>query len=104
MKEILGEEIIVKDLNGEKIQDDLNIATGYTVDEKYTISVLGDVNGDGKMNSADLLAIQKDLLKVKEIDNEYKKISADVNQDEIINSADLLKIQKQLLGVSKIEI
>ena len=50
------------------------------------------------------LSIQKDLLKVKEIDIQCRKKAADVNQDGVINSADLLKIQKQLLGVSNIEI
>ena len=104
LKGLLGEEIVVKNANGDVVSDESNLATGYVVNDKYTISVLGDVNGDGKMNSADLLAIQKDLLKVKEIDSKAKNIAADVNQDKVINSADLLKIQKQLLGVSKIEI
>ena len=104
LKELLGKEIIIKNSNGDVISDESNLATGYVVNDKYTISVLGDVNGDGKMNSADLLAIQKDLLKVKEIDSKARNIAADVNQDKVINSADLLKIQKQLLGVSKIEI
>ena len=86
------------------VSNESNLATGYVVNDKYTISVLGDVGGDGVVNSADLLSIQKDLLKVKEIDIQCRKKAADVNQDGVINSADLLKIQKQLLGVSNIEI
>lgn len=104
LKELLGAEIVVKNSNGEVVSDESNLATGYVVNDKYTISVLGDVGGDGVVNSADLLSIQKDLLKVKEIDIQCRKKSADVNQDGVINSADLLKIQKQLLGVSNIEI
>ena len=104
LKGLLGAEIVVKNSNGEVVSDESNLATGYVVDDKYTISVLGDVSGDGVVNSADLLSIQKDLLKVKEIDIECRKKAADVNQDGVINSADLLKIQKQLLGVSNIEI
>lgn len=104
LKELLGAEIVVKNSNGEVVSDESNLATGYVVNDKYTISVLGDVGGDGVVNSADLLSIQKDLLKVKEIDIQCRKKAADVNQDGVINSADLLKIQKQLLGVSNIEI
>lgn len=104
LKELLGAEIVVKNSNGEVVSDESNLATGYVVNDKYTISVLGDVSGDGVVNSADLLSIQKNLLKVKEIDIQCRKKAADVNQDGVINSADLLKIQKQLLGVSNIEI
>lgn len=104
LKELLGAEIVVKNSNGEVVSDESNLATGYVVNDKYTISVLGDVGGDGVVNSADLLSIQKDLLKVKEIDIQCRKKAADVNQDGVINSADLLKIQKQLLRVSNIEI
>lgn len=104
LKELLGAEIVVKNSKEEIVSDESNLATGYVVNDKYTISVLGDVGGDGVVNSADLLSIQKDLLKVKEIDIQCRKKAADVNQDGVINSADLLKIQKQLLGVSNIEI
>ena len=62
---------------------------------------LGDVNLDGEIDSADLLAIQKHLLNVKKITDETKLKNADVNKDGEIDSADLLRIQKYLLGVIK---
>lgn len=81
-----------------------NIGTGFIVSDKYTVVKIGDVNGDGSINSADLLAVQKHLLNVKNISGTAYGESADANKDGSINSADLLKIQKYLLGVSSIEI
>lgn len=101
---LLGKEIKVKNSKGEILSAESKLSTGCTIDDIYSIAVLGDVNGDGGINSADLLAIQKDLLNVKKLETNSKQNAADVNQDKIINSADLLKIQKQLLGVSNIEI
>ena len=101
---LLGKEIKVKNSKGEILSAESKLSTGCTIDDTYSIAILGDVNGDGGINSADLLAIQKDLLNVKKLETNSKQNAADVNQDKIINSADLLKIQKQLLGVSNIEI
>ena len=73
--------------------------------EKYELVKMGDAQGDGIINSADLLRIQKYLLGVTELpkDSAYYKAS-DTNLDETINSADLLKIQKYLLGVGNLNI
>ena len=79
------------------------IGTGYIVEDIYTVVKKGDANGDGKLDSADLLMIQKHLLDVN-ILKEEKFIAADANNDNKIDSADLLAIQKYLLGVSDIEI
>ena len=79
------------------------IGTGYIVEDIYTVIKKGDANGDGKLDSADLLMIQKHLLDVN-ILKEEKFIAADANNDNKIDSADLLAIQKYLLGVSDIEI
>ena len=79
------------------------IGTGYIVEDIYTVVKKGDANGDGKLDSADLLMIQKHLLDVN-ILKEEKFIAADANNDNKIDSADLLAIQKFLLGVSDIEI
>ncbi len=62
----------------------------------------GDANGDGVINSGDLLAIQKHLLGVKIITDPARINAADANGDGVINSGDLLKIQKYLLGVSSL--
>lgn len=57
------------------------------------------------INSADLLKIQKYLLKVTNIESNSAYFSAaDTNFDKTINSADLLKTQKYLLGVGDISI
>lgn len=111
---IISEDLNIKnytitDSKGNKLEDDALVGTGYKITntdtkETYTIIKLGDTNGDGKINSADLLVIQKHLLEVKKITDNSKILSSDANGDGKVNSADLLKIQKQLLNVSKISL
>lgn len=82
------------------------IKTGAKIkigDKEYKAVVLGDTNGDGAINSADLLSIRKHLLTKVPLANEYKK-SADVNNDQKVDSADLLAVRKQLLGKADISL
>lgn len=97
-------KVTVKDKNGQIITGATKVGTGATVNKAYKVIKKGDVNGDGEINSADLLGIQKHLLGVKNLMNTIYGAGADVNKDGTINSADLLKIQKYLLGVSNIDI
>lgn len=101
-----GKAITVKKPDGTTITTG-NIGTGYSVTiEKstYTIVKKGDVTGDAEINSADLLKIQKHLLKAKVETNSTVISAMDANSDGTVNSADLLKIQKYLLKVSEINI
>jgi len=67
----------------------------------YTLSVVGDANGDGTIDSADLLKLVKHLKELSKIEI----VSAgDANCDGIIDSADLLKIVKYLKGTTSITI
>lgn len=103
--EAAGGSIKIVKADGNYLESEQDvIGTGYVIDDKYTVIKKGDANGDGTINSADLLTVQKHLLKVKDISGTSYGISSDMNNDETINSADLLKIQKYLLGVSSIEI
>ena len=62
-------------------------------------SVIGDVNGDGKVNTMDYILIRKHILKNPSLTgNELKK--ADVNSDGKVNSADYIIVRKTILGQS----
>lgn len=83
-----------------------NLATGYVInieDKAYTVVKLGDVNGDGKINSGDLFNTQKYLLKQLQFSDILIK-ACDVNKDGKINSGDLFYMQKYLLKQTKLSI
>ena len=107
IKTSIGSSTVITRENGTALDSNV-IKTGdiATIDEnKYTIVKIGDAQGDGTINSADLLRIQKHLLKVKMLDaNSVYYKASDTNLDGNINSADLLKIQKYLLGAGNLSI
>ncbi len=80
------------------------LGTGAKVkveDKEYILVVKGDCNGDGVIDSADLLKVVKHLKNLSKVQIEK---AADTNNDGIIDSADLLKIVKHLKGLSLISI
>lgn len=79
-------------------------ATGTEItlnESKYSVSILGDTNGDGIINSADLLKVVKHLNETSILGGAYLR-AADCNNDGIVNSADLLKVVKHLNETGKI--
>ena len=86
-------------LNGS--QD--TVATGYKVEDKYTVIKKGDCNGDGNVNSADALSILKYSVGTLNLNNENLK-AANANNDDKVNSADALLILKYSVGNANIEI
>lgn len=103
LKELLGIEIVVKNSKGEVVSDESKLATGYIVNDKYTISILGDVSGDGEVDARDSLRILKYAVGSYELKDEYA-IAADLNYDGIIDARDSLKILKYAVDTYKIEL
>ncbi len=92
----------IKDISGATLVGD-KFATGAKVKvdgKEYTLVVMGDTNGDGEVNSGDLLVVVKHLKGVTKLTkNEFIKAS-DINNDAEINSGDLLGIVKYLKGTN----
>lgn len=93
---LIGKDVVAKNANGQVLSSDAKLATGCVINDTYTVAVLGDVNGDGEINSGDLFYTQKYLLKKLQF-NECTREACDVNKDGEINSGDLFYIQKYLL-------
>lgn len=70
---------------------------------EYTFIVYGDVNGDGEINSLDVLIIQKHILEIKEITGIFLKSANTSKNGELPSSLDVLKIQKHILEIKSIE-
>ena len=69
----------------------------------YTILIYGDSNGDGKINSIDLLKIQRHILELEKLEGIYLKASNVRKTGTKPTSVDLLLIQRHILGYQKIE-
>ena len=104
-------EIVIVNSNNEILSDDAIIGTGNKIQVKedgkilkeYQIILYGDVNGDGKINSVDLLVLQRHILEIETLDDIYQK-SANIRKNgNKPSSIDLLLIQRHILGLQIIK-
>lgn len=77
-----------------------SIATGFIVDDKYTVVKKGDCNGDGYVDTGDTYVLKCVVLNMKNFDNEYYEKAADVNNDDSIDTGDTFILKKQILGLN----
>ena len=70
---------------------------------EYKIIIYGDVNGDGKINSIDLLVIQRHILELKPLEGMFLKAGNIAKNGKAPSSVDLLKIQRHILNLKQIE-
>ena len=88
------------------------LATGDIIDIKlsdnttirYIVSVLGDVNGDGKFKLTDLIKIRRHFVEylnpqtgIVEIQTGANYFSMDINQDGNIKLSDIIAFRKRLI-------
>ena len=84
-----GMNVILQDKTGNKVIE-------------YKVVIRGDVSGDGKINSADALGIQRHIVESRLMEGAYLE-AADINQDGRVNSLDVLYVQKHIVGSYTIE-
>ena len=99
-----------KHLNSSKtIIDNENIKTGDFVqlilnDKKtyeYQLSVLGDVNGDGKISALDYVRIKNHIMQTTKIKDNVFLTAADVNDDGKISALDYVRIKNYIMNGGK---
>lgn len=91
--------------NNEEIQAGNIITTGMKLinnEHEYTLIVLGDTNGDGKITLTDLSQTILHILEKNLLIDEYKQ-AADINLDNEITLTDLSKMKLHLVGLELIK-
>lgn len=104
-------EIEIVNNKNEILQEADLVGTGSKIRVKennkilreYKIILYGDANGDGKINSVDLLIIQRHILEIEQIEEIYKKASNINKNGKNPSSVDLLLIQRHILGLQIIQ-
>ena len=106
-------EIQIENYKGEKIENNHLVGTGSKIKiikttqtnnttetlAEYTVVLYGDVNGDGKINSVDLLVLQRHILEIQTIDEIFQKAGNINKNGRKPTSVDLLLIQRHILGL-----
>lgn len=70
--------------------------------KSYYVVVKGDVNGDGKVTSADVLFTQRHIIKTYTLSGAYF-YGADINGDGKVSSVDVLYMQRHIIGTYTIK-
>ena len=92
---------------GEKIDGNSLVGTGAIIkildNDKtiieYNVIMYGDVNGDGKINSVDLLVLQRHILEIKKFEGLFIKAANIRKNGKNPSSVDCLLIQRHILGL-----
>ena len=86
---------------GSKVQIYTN-TDSQTLVAEYEILIYGDVDGNGKINSVDLLKLQRHILELEELDFVSQKAGNINKNGKKPTSVDLLLIQRHILGLKQI--
>ena len=104
-------EIKIVNQNKNVLQDTNRIGTNTKLEvrengnilKNYEFILYGDVNGDGKINSVDLLVLQRHILEIQFLEPIYQKAGNINKNGKKPTSVDLLLIQRHILGLKTIE-
>ncbi|MPN40084.1 hypothetical protein SDC9_187619 [bioreactor metagenome] len=85
------------------------VGTGMTVEYRISgalkdslkILVLGDINGDGRINVGDYTLLRLNIMEIKDLSGLYAA-AGDVNRDGELNVSDYTLIKLDLLNIQKI--
>ena len=110
----LNVKLVVTSNNGVTKKNTDYIGTGdifttYVNDvkkEQYTLVIIGDTSGDGKINSLDLIQLSKHIVEHKnpntgviEVQTGIYKDALDISGDGNVNSLDLVRMRKRIVGL-----
>lgn len=98
---VIGKDLVVSEI--KSIATGATIKTTYSasVSNTYTLALMGDVNGDGKINSSDALAVLQHSVAISSLTG-AKLTAADLDANGNVNSADALKILRISVGLDKL--
>ncbi len=99
-----GKALTILTSDGETARDSERLATGMTVSAPnsgvtYTVVVMGDCNGDGKVNTADSVRILRAVVELEALDTYAERLAADVTGDGWVRSSDAVQILRYCVGM-----
>ncbi len=104
-------EVEIKNAKGEILDAEDLVGTGAMlniIDDtgevlvSYNFILYGDVNGDGKINSIDLLVLQRHILELEKLEGVFYKAGNINKNGKKPSSLDCLLIQRHILGITQI--
>ena len=99
---LIGKDVTAKNSNGDVLNSDAKLSTGCVINDEYTVAVLGDVNGDGEVDTGDTFLLKLVVLGQRTLNEKYFKQASDVNGDGEIDTGDTFLLKKQVLQISNI--
>lgn len=101
--DFLGADTTVKNANGDVLNPGDVVSTNCKINDTYSISVLGDVNGDGLITPSDYMNTKNYILGQNQLDN-TAIIASDINRDGPITPSDYMRIKNYILGNTDISL
>ena len=102
-------DLVIKDANGKQLTDSdllgtgatVSVMDGATVKASCQVVLVGDINGDGKVNGKDVSKLAQSLVGKATLTDAQKK-AGEVFEDGKINGKDVSKLAQSLVGKATI--